>query len=1258
MLTMLFAIGCKGGGDSKFDFLETESEVTSSSVTVDIASYSPTSSNNILTNSETKTFVVALSASDSGVTYTFNLKRISTGIITTLQSGTTPFYNLAGSSLSAGAYQLIVTASNSHSSDSHTFEVRKNSAPSVPPTAMTYSPALTGTSLNCGSSTQVFQSDIGDVDSDLMTISWTLDGSTVHPTLVDSSNQTIARATYSPACGETGIKTIEVTVSDGYESATKSWTVSVVNPAVVNINSYSPTTDPIWINSTGSQIFNVSATGKAPLSYEWRLNGSVLSSYTSDYATINGSSLTTSASGTSHTLTVQVSDSDSNQSRTFNIKKNAPPNITSQSPTSSTVKININTVVNFTANFSDGNSDSVTVTWKINNSTVGGSHPNASVLNGTGTSTLTFTPSSSVLGSNTIEILLDDGKEVTTYTWTATVNYFSDTCNNMGAGRVCTILGRSGMGSNINPSTSPEKARIYPDYIEAYGDADGSYFFSDTNWHTVWFYNKGSSSKTILGQTIAANTVKIILGTGMSGVGSNNTYYYDFPLNNPRGVAWDSANGRLFVSDDSNSRVVMLDSSGKVWIVFGGGGNNTSGNQDNQLATASYCQYPYGLDYSPSQQRLYVACYGTHTIKYVNTSDPTYTNWTASILTGALSGGVSSPGSADGTNGAAGAGKVDTPAKIVFDEDNLILYAYTNGDCRIKAIETNNTARTNYFYGSTTLNAGSTLTLVGSSCGTYTGGAYSSVIFDSNSRNGIALYKSGTTLQGIFVSNYDVARVMLLNLTAGSITRGNNTVSSYSLATIWGNGSAGYYMPCSSATSGTCYVNGPSGIATFNDKLYLADLANYRIRTLGISSSSGTVADDLGYDSKAGFGGNGGQSSELVQMSSPMNLYYDQNGNKLLVSDFNNQAIRSLNLTTGRVDAYIGLQGGGNANTSNADPTTVRMRGVRGVINYNNISILYNDTQDTTTNNRNCVMRAYNTTATVQNILGINTNGGFIETVLGDYANGCGAIPTGASFPATGTASNVKLNNPTGLTTDGSSVYIANTNDHCILKLASDGSLSSYLGSCGNVGAANVGAGVPYNDSGVRFAFPTAVVLDPVAPYGASGNLFILDATSPNGTTGYTKIRYVNRYSSAVTIWGKIIQPNEIKTIYTHTNYYGTDLATFDTQICFSSGGNMGGGNGSNASIQYNWNNGSSTSADNTVVCIDRNNDGSTVKRFGRDPGSYIGKGAVQHDSEDEGIDARNTSFAGPSGLAFDSDGNLYISERNAHVIRRINRWW
>ncbi len=1201
-----------------------------SPITVVITSFLPATNPTVIKNNQTTTFVVALSASDSNVTYSFSLKNLTTLVTTSLQSGTIPFYNLIGSNIAAGLYELKVTASNGSSSDTKTFTVRKNSMPDVPPSPQVATPALTGVTLDCGSSSQVFNSAIFDADGDIMSVTWYLDGVANAANLISTSTSSLARATYTPSCAEVGIKNIRVDVYDGYEITSKTWTVAVVNPTVVSINAYSPSTDPVNVLSTGAQTFTVSATGKAPLAYQWKLDGNIISASTGAFTTINAASLTTGV----HVLTCRVYDSDSEQTRTFNIIKNAPPVLANKTPANQTPKINVNTVINFSANYTDANNDGMTVTWKINNSNVGANHPNASIVTNSSLTTLTFSPNASVIGDNTIELIVGDGKETTSWLWTVNVNYFSDVCNTMGSGKACTIIGRPGMGSGINPITSPEKVRVQPMFIAPFG-SNGSYFFSDPNTHTVWFHNRGASTENILGQSIGAGKLQVVAGLGMCGTGTSGTFYNDFPLCNPRGVAWDSVNGRLFISDESNARVVVVTSDGVVTHAFGGGSNNTAGNQDNQVATSSRCGTPRGLAFNPSGSLLYVSCQADGTIKAVNTSSATISAWTASILVGRASGGATGNGFVDGTNGFAGTAQINQPMQLKLDTDNNILYATSNGDCRLRAINLTASARTNYYFGAITLPASSTTTVIGAGCAGYTMGAYSAVRYNGGWL-GVELQKTGSTLNGIFFSDYNSHRISFINNTASSITLGNVAVPSYQAATIWGNpsGTAGYYVPCSAASDTTCYVNNPSTLWRDGNFLYLADYSNFRVRRLDVSTTNGAVTDLIGFDSKRGYAGNGGTSSENVQFNTPLNLYYDSASNKLIISDFANFRFRSLNLVTGRMDSFIS-NGAGDANNSNADPTVLGTRGPRGVVNYQN-HFIYSDNQ-----NNNCVLRAWNTYTTNQNILGVLTNANAVQTIAGNWANGCGAWNATA---ITGTHSTARLNQPQGVTTDGTNLYFANTNAHCIIKVDSTGAMSTLSGLCGTSGTANAAGAAFGNTALVKYNLPTAVVADPRPPYTTSGNLFILDQT----TTAQSRIRYLNQYSTAVTIYGVTINPGEIRTVYAAPDSHGADLAAFDVMICYSSGGN------------YNYiSNGNSSSANNNVICINRDdNTGTNYSRFGRNPSSYIGRGAQQNDQEEEGIPGTGITLAGPAGLAFDSQGNLFIAEREAHVIRLIKRWW
>ena len=1214
-----------------------------SAISVNITAYLPATNPTILISGQTTTFLIALSASDSNVTYNFSIKNLSTLVTTTLQNGAFSFYNLSSSSIAAGLYELTATASNGSSSANHVFTVRKNSPPAVPPVPLTFSPALTGTSLACDSASQLFQSFISDADGDIMAVNWYIDGA-VAGNLVSASTSSEAKATYTPTCAEVGIKTVVVEVYDGHETTSKSWTVSIINPAIVNITGYSPTTDPSDILSTGAQTYTVSATGKAPIAYEWKLDGNVIAGSTGAFTTIAAASVTTG----SHVLICKVSDSDSNQSHTFNIVKNAMPVLSNQLPLSQNPKINVNTILNLSTNFVDANNDTLSITWKLNNATVTGSNANASVTTIGNLTTLTLSPSTFLIGNNTIDLSISDGKESVTYQWIVNINYLSDVCNNLGSGKVCTILGMPGMGSGRNPTTSPSTTRIQPFYIEPY-NATTSYFFSDINTHTVWFYNKSGATVSILGQSILAGKLQIVAGLGMSGIGTSGTYYDDFPLNNPYGLAWDDANGRLFISDTSNNRVIMLDSTGLVTVILTGTSNSTVGNNDGVASTVSLCNSPRGLAYNPSTHILYAACQGHGTVKYIDTTSSTVSSWTASILSGRASGGATGNASVDGTNFNAGTARLDQPSNLKLDTTNNILYVSTLGDCKLSAINLTGTAKTNYYFNAITLDANSTVRVIGSGCSGTVVGAYAGARFN-NSGNpmGIELFLNAGVLKGIFLSEYARHVVYFVNNnTGGSITLGNAPISDNQIGIIWGvYNTAGYYMPCVSASISPCYTTNPNGLMINGSTLYIADQGNFRIRTLNIGTaaspvSNGAVSDEIGYDSKLGYSGNGGASAENVQFKQPMNLYYDSASNKLLISDYLNFRIRAFDLVTGKVDSFIG-NGSGSANNSNADASVLGMTGPRAIINYQG-NYVYADNQNGGGGgaNQNCVLRAFNTSTTTQTILGVSIFANAVSTVAGNWANGCGAWNLTA---VTGTHSTARLWNPQGLSTDGSNIYFTNSLGHCIIKVDSTGVMSVLSGQCSTQGNANA-AGTAYGSALINYRFPSDVIVDPVAPYYSAGNLFILDQTAG---TGPAVIRYLNQSGVDVTIWGVTVTAGQIKTVYTTPSLHGASMAAFDNQICVSSGGD------------YNYSsNGTSTNANNNVMCINRYNDGSLQLRMGRNSQSYIGRGAIQRNQEEEGIvPYTGITLAGPSGLAFDSAGNLYISERDSHVIRMVKKWW
>ena len=112
----MLIISCKAGG--KFEGLDATlaNNSLNNPVTVKISTYTPAVAPVNIISTSTTTFGITLAESDETVLYTFVLDNTNT-----LQSGTSPFYNLQATGLTAGAHTLKVTASNTSSTDQHIF---------------------------------------------------------------------------------------------------------------------------------------------------------------------------------------------------------------------------------------------------------------------------------------------------------------------------------------------------------------------------------------------------------------------------------------------------------------------------------------------------------------------------------------------------------------------------------------------------------------------------------------------------------------------------------------------------------------------------------------------------------------------------------------------------------------------------------------------------------------------------------------------------------------------------------------------------------------------------------------------------------------------------------------------------------------------------------------------------------------------------------------------------------------------------------
>jgi hypothetical protein len=236
-------------------------------------------------------------------------------------------------------------------------------------------------------------------------------------------------------------------------------------------------------------------------------------------------------------------------------------------------------------------------------------------------------------------------------------------------------------------------------------------------------------------------------------------------------------------------------------------------------------------------------------------------------------------------------------------------------------------------------------------------------------------------------------------------------------------------------------------------------------------------------------------------------------------------------------------------------------------------------------------------------------------------------------------------------------MYISDFANSCILKINSNNTISNFIGQCGTADSVD-GYGTSDNTTNpTRVRYPGQMVIDPENP----SNFFYTEGF--NQGTG--KIHYANTTSSNINIRGisaagKSTYDVKTTTIWSLIAPSGTTssfngIAAYKNKwVCVSSGGIMwstwstyldGGGNYMNAGAH-------------AVYCYDRANLAGEARRIvGADFSTPVRAGSSLG-FEHELLDGINVPLHQPQGLAFDEDGNLYISERGSHVIKMVRRWW
>lgn len=1197
---------------------------------VQISGFTPGVDPVVMTESSVATFAVSIHDGAGVVDYEFKKD-----YATVIQNGSSPFMVLTGSSLTAGNHTIKVKGTNSVSYDEKVFNIRKN----TPPVIASYTPALSGSMVNCSQGTLTFSSVMTDIDADTMTKSWELDGAPV-TNLTEftsiSSGPFSGQLAYSPDCTKSGVHTVALKISDGYEVSTVSWSFTVVNPAVENISSYFPTSNNLtYLSTESSKTFNVSGAGVGALTFKWKLDGTLIKTD----ANVATSSLPLASAdmtyGT-HTLEVFLTDSTTSNDpsspvkQTWTVYKNMKPRILSYSPVGEKFA-NLNNMVTISASIEDSldtfvvsfSRGSVTCTPNGSGASSACGQTGMNFPTSTGSFSSNFVPGATFLGENNFQIKITDSHgEYITQDFVISANYFSDACNSLGSGQICTLVGLPGLGSGLNVVSELNKIRISPSWMTQ--DGQGNWFFSDHGTNVVWYYNAKSTPVSIFGYSVPANSIKVVAGTGIAGAGGNGIAANTFALNFGNyggGLAWDTRDQALYIADYTNSRVVRINNTGRANVICGLGSVNTQG----ALASTNECNTPVDIEIDNTNRRLYVSLQNKSMIKYIDISSTDITAWPAYVLagiattTGANNSGTTNLTAFPGTT-IAGTSRLNQPWGLNLDVDDQILYYTEWGSCRVRALGLPGaTTRT---VAGTSISAGNNVAITTTaSCASEAASPAIQIqasVYRFNKPVDVAVQKNASGVKGFFVSDNAGHRVAYCNNTNATVTYGFQDVESQACNNVLGNGSAtSSTIPPSGKTTS---INNPIGLVLTPSGLVVGDRGYNQLRTLSLSSGNGTVATYIGGIGRAGYSGNAPLDSRLVTFNNPVNIFYRESNQILYVSDVTNAIIRSVNMQDGRVEDFAGGIYG-NETRLNTTATSTNMIQPKGMAAYGNF-FFYADTTN------NCFVRAYNPNPQPETIFGTSVNSNRTGPVAG-YYNNCGAF-VGTSEIQTND-SNAKLSNPYGIGIDSSArvMYVASRDAHCIVKVTEGGGIKPIIGVCGTVAPTPV-YGDTYNSANLKLRFPSEIVMDPLHP----GNFFFNDFTDQ----ATAHVKYANLTESSVVINGITVSQNNVETIYglVSSPGYIRSIAAFENMLCFSSGTTTAG------------------QGNNTVSCYNRDNADTTVfTRFG-----IAGAGAIQLQLEQEGISAVSATFAAPGGLSFDKKGNLLVSEQGSHVIRMIKKWW
>jgi sugar lactone lactonase YvrE len=580
----------------------------------------------------------------------------------------------------------------------------------------------------------------------------------------------------------------------------------------------------------------------------------------------------------------------------------------------------------------------------------------------------------------------------------------------------------------------------------------------------------GDADNNLVVRVLSDGSYQVVAGNGLTGFSGDGGPATGASLNNPSGIAADSA-GNIYFSELGNARVRRVTPDGVISTFAGTGHTGNTG--DGGPATSATLSEPVALAVDGSGN-LYIADRASGVIRRVGTD------------------GIISTYAGNGKPGYSGDGGPATEASIFPDTDTMAIDAGGNlyfsefGNNRVRRVSPD----------------GIITTVAGTGVASYNGD--NRPASDAWLRNpaGVAVDADGS----LYIADTNNFRLRKVS-PDGTIT------------TIAGNGnvtSSGDGGPATSAS-----VLGVFGVvADASGNVYLAD--SQRVRIIDPTGTINTFAGNDAYRNVPD-----GTSAAFAYFREPAGMTFDAAGN-LLVSDFSAQRIRKID-TAG---TYSTVAGNGNAGRSSGPIAAIRsfLNGPQAIVTDAAGNIYFSDrsnhwvkkidatgtmtifagsTQGFDGDNGKASNAKLNFPAGLAfdgsgNLFIADCRNGRVRKVDGDSnvstVAGNGSTGNGGDG---GPALQAPLNCPFALAFDGAgNLYIAEYNSSRVRRMTPDGTLATVTG---NGQSISTGDGGPASSATLNH--PSALTFD------AAGNLYIAEYDA-------NRVRIIDRAGRISTIAG------------------------------------------------------------------------------------------------------------------------------------------